>query len=113
MMLSLYSASSSVRPLPSLPSLPLYTAFSDVKIAADHNYKKEDIVVLRDNASDPRQHPTKQNMIDAMTWLVKGAHQDDSLFFHCTSFLCAMGDLGVDEWSRFGPWIAGERSERG
>ena len=33
-------------------------------------------------SSSPRQIPTRQNMIDAMRWLVQGAQPNDSLFFH-------------------------------
>ncbi|KAK0213418.1 caspase domain-containing protein [Desarmillaria ectypa] len=46
------------------------------------NYKKEDIVMLTDDATNPRQRPTRRNMIDAMHWLVKDAQPNDSLFFH-------------------------------
>lgn len=28
--------------------------------------------------------PTKENILDALSWLVKGARSDDSLFIHCT-----------------------------
>ncbi|KAK0213413.1 caspase domain-containing protein [Desarmillaria ectypa] len=45
-------------------------------------YKKEDIVMLTDDATNPRQRPTRRNMIDAMHWLVKDAQPNDSLFFH-------------------------------
>ena len=47
------------------------------------NYKSEDIVLLTDDATDSRLIPTKQNMLNAMHWLVHNAHPDDALFFHC------------------------------
>ena len=47
------------------------------------HYKKEDIVYLSDEAQDPRSHPTRANMLNAMRWLVQDAHPHDSLFFHC------------------------------
>ena len=37
-------------------------------------------------SSSPRQIPTRQNMIDAMRWLVQGAQPNDSLFFHYVHF---------------------------
>lgn len=46
-------------------------------------YKAGDIVLLTDDARDPRQLPTKKNIQDAMRWLVSGAKCHDALFFHC------------------------------
>ncbi|XP_006459402.1 hypothetical protein AGABI2DRAFT_149555 [Agaricus bisporus var. bisporus H97] len=46
------------------------------------HYKPEDIVMLTDDAQNPRQKPTKQNIIQAMQWLAKDARPNDSLFFH-------------------------------
>jgi hypothetical protein len=37
---------------------------------------------LTDDARNPRQIPTRENMIAAMNWLVDGARPNDSLFFH-------------------------------
>ncbi|KAJ7085556.1 caspase domain-containing protein [Mycena epipterygia] len=48
-------------------------------------YRPEDIVVLTDDSPHARAQPTRQNMIDAMHWLVKGAQPHDALFFHCKS----------------------------
>ncbi|KAF7333793.1 hypothetical protein MVEN_02336100 [Mycena venus] len=48
-------------------------------------YRPEDIVVLTDDSPHARAQPTRQNMIDAMNWLVKGAQLHDALFFHCKS----------------------------
>ena len=46
-------------------------------------YRLEDMVILRDDPSlGQRQQPTKQNILEAMTWLVQGAAPNDSLFFH-------------------------------
>jgi hypothetical protein len=53
---------------------------------AHWGYKEGDIVMLVDNASNPRQMPTKRNILDAMRWLVKDAHPHDALFFHCTLY---------------------------
>jgi hypothetical protein len=40
-------------------------------------------MILTDDLPDRTQHPTRQNMINAMHWLVEGAKCHDSLFFHC------------------------------
>lgn len=54
-----------------------------MKFLCDHfGYKQEDIVLLTDDARNPRQIPTRENMIAAMGWLVDGARPNDSLFFH-------------------------------
>ena len=34
---------------------------------------------------DSRLAPTRENIIRAMKWLVRGARKDDSLFLHCKS----------------------------
>ena len=39
--------------------------------------------MLMDQTTNPRQMPTRRNMIDAMKWLVKDARPHGSLFFHC------------------------------
>jgi hypothetical protein len=44
-------------------------------------YKPDDMVVLTDDARDPRSIPTRQNMTAAMHWLVSGAAPGDALFF--------------------------------
>jgi hypothetical protein len=49
-------------------------------------YQPGDVVCLTDDSSDPRLVPTRQNMIQAMQWLVQGAQPNDALFFHCPFF---------------------------
>lgn len=51
------------------------------------------MVVLTDDARDPRSIPTRQNMTAAMHWLVSGASSGDALFFH-VSGLCRV-DLSM------------------
>ncbi|KAF8186789.1 peptidase C14 [Pholiota molesta] len=64
----------------------------------DHgNYKPEDIVILTDDSRDPRSLPTKSNMINAIRWLVKGAKQNDALFFHYSGHGGQTKDLDGDE----------------
>ncbi|KAK7060410.1 Ca(2+)-dependent cysteine protease [Paramarasmius palmivorus] len=62
-------------------------------------FKAENIVLLTDDNSNPKNQPTKQNMIDAMKWLVKGACPHDSLFFHysCVGHGSRQEDLDGDE----------------
>jgi hypothetical protein len=45
-------------------------------------YRREDMVILTDDQQNPMSQPTKQNILRAMHWLVKGAAPNDSLFFH-------------------------------
>lgn len=47
-----------------------------------YNYKREDMVILTDDQSNPVMQPTKDNIIRAMGWLVKNAQPNDSLFLH-------------------------------
>jgi hypothetical protein len=47
-----------------------------------YHYRPENVMILTDDLPDRTQHPTRQNMINAMHWLVEGAKCHDSLFFH-------------------------------
>jgi hypothetical protein len=47
-----------------------------------YNFKLENMVVLTDDQQDPKFVPTRQNMLNAMRWLVSDAHPNDSFFFH-------------------------------
>jgi hypothetical protein len=46
-------------------------------------FRARDIIRLTDEARDPRNLPTRANILGAMRWLVRGARKHDSLFFHC------------------------------
>jgi hypothetical protein len=48
-----------------------------------HGFSGSDIVLLTDDHEDARSRPTRQNILDAMRWLVRDACPNDSLFFHC------------------------------
>lgn len=65
--------------------------------------------MLMDQTTNPRQMPTRQNMIDAMKWLVKDAKPHDSLFFHCKKNshrdLFCVGNLVLDSDSGHGGQI--------
>ncbi|CAE6424256.1 unnamed protein product [Rhizoctonia solani] len=60
-------------------------------------YKREDIVQLIDDATDPRKMPTRENILKAMQWLVKDAQPNDSLFFHYSGHGGQTKDLDGDE----------------
>lgn len=60
-------------------------------------YKQDDIVMLTDDARNPRQIPTRANMIAAMHWLVADARPNDSLFFHYSGHGGQTKDLDGDE----------------
>jgi len=66
-------------------------------LCSTFGYKEEDIVMLTDDAQNPRQVPTKANMISAMQWLVRDAKPNDSLFFHYSGHGGQTKDLDGDE----------------
>lgn len=70
-------------------------------LCSQFNYKAEDIVMLTDDAPNPRQIPNKQNMIAAMQWLVRDAQPNDSLFFHYSGHGGQTKDLDGDEADGF------------
>jgi hypothetical protein len=43
-----------------------------------YNFREEDMVVLTDDQANPRSIPTKQNIIQAMQWLVNDSRPNDS-----------------------------------
>ncbi|KAG6826216.1 hypothetical protein H0H92_000683 [Tricholoma furcatifolium] len=67
----------------------------------NHGYKAGDIVLLSDDSTNPRQQPTRQNILDAMHWLVRGAKPHDSLFFHYSGHGGQTKDLNGDEIDGF------------
>ncbi|KAI0195455.1 hypothetical protein F4808DRAFT_440607 [Astrocystis sublimbata] len=60
-------------------------------------YKREDMIILTDDARDPMLIPTKANIIRAMQWLVRGAQPNDSLFLHFSGHGGQTEDLDGDE----------------
>ncbi|KAK4687534.1 metacaspase-1, partial [Tremellales sp. Uapishka_1] len=66
-------------------------------ICERYGYDLSDIVLLTDEAQDPRQIPTRDNIIRAMEWLVQDACKDDSLFFHYSGHGTNQADLDGDE----------------
>ncbi len=61
------------------------TIFSFYCVNVDQGYPKENIRTLTDDADDPRQWPTKENILAQINWLVQDAKPNDRLFFHCAS----------------------------
>ncbi|KAI0794948.1 peptidase C14, caspase domain-containing protein [Abortiporus biennis] len=62
-----------------------------------HHYRENDIVLLVDDSPNPREHPTKANILDAMHWLVRGACENDSLFLHYSGHGGQVKDRDGDE----------------
>lgn len=63
-----------------------------------YNYKSEDMVLLMDDPSFGwRQQPTRQNILEAMRWLVSDARPNDSLFFHYSGHGGQAKDVSGDE----------------
>lgn len=55
------------------------------------------MVILTDDQQDPNYQPTKQNIINAMRWLVGGAQAGDSLFLHFSGHGGQIKDKDGDE----------------
>ncbi|CAE7076486.1 unnamed protein product [Rhizoctonia solani] len=66
-------------------------------LTGQFGYKKDDIVQLVDDATDPRKMPTRDNILQAMQWLVRDAKPNDSLFFHYSGHGGQTKDLDGDE----------------
>ncbi|KAI5116475.1 hypothetical protein M0805_003504 [Coniferiporia weirii] len=62
-----------------------------------YNFLEGDIVLLTDDGKTQRERPTKKNIMDAMHWLVQGAHPHDSLVFHYSGHGGQTEDLDGDE----------------
>ncbi|KAG2134187.1 caspase domain-containing protein, partial [Suillus bovinus] len=71
----------------------------DVKrfLTSNWGYKNGDIVMLVDDTDNPRQMPTRRNILDAMRWLVNDAHPHDALFFHYSGHGGQVPDKDGDE----------------
>ncbi|KFZ25046.1 hypothetical protein V502_00478 [Pseudogymnoascus sp. VKM F-4520 (FW-2644)] len=64
----------------------LKRSINDIKnislcLCEQYELKREDTVILTDDLHGPMSQPTKQNILTAMHWLVKGARPNDLLFF--------------------------------
>ncbi|KDQ26004.1 hypothetical protein PLEOSDRAFT_62053 [Pleurotus ostreatus PC15] len=70
-------------------------------LCTQFGYNEDDIVILTDDATNPRQLPTRDNIIHAMRWLVSDAQPNDSLFFHYSGHGGQTKDLDGDEEDGF------------
>ena len=68
---------------------------------SSNGYRDGDMVILRDDSSNPMDIPTRNNMIRAMQWLVEDARPGDSLFFHYSGHGGEEKDLDGDEMDGF------------
>jgi len=61
----------------------IYDAKSEVTMPTKHfGFPEENIRLLTDDQDDPSLIPNRQNMVDAIQWLVEGSEKGDVLFFH-------------------------------
>ncbi|KAF8172105.1 peptidase C14, caspase domain-containing protein, partial [Pholiota molesta] len=70
-------------------------------LISHYGYKKEDIFMLTDDATDPRGRPTRANMLQAMQELVRDSQPHDSLFFHYSGHGAQIKDTAGDEVDGF------------
>lgn len=63
----------------------------------EKGYRREDMVILTDDQQDPRSHPTKDNILRGMHWLVANAQPNDALFLHYSGHGGQTEDLDGDE----------------
>ncbi|TFY70869.1 hypothetical protein EVG20_g2131 [Dentipellis fragilis] len=83
-------------------SRPLHGCVNDAKsvyrfLVKYYHYDPKNIILLTDDARNPRDQPTRANIFSAMRWLVKGAHAHDSLFFHYSGHGGQTRDKNGDE----------------
>ena len=61
----------------------------------------QNLVILTDDQQQPAFRPTKENMVNALKWLVGGAKPGDSLFFHFSGHGGQVKDRDGDEADGF------------
>jgi len=64
---------------------PVLHVFDITEKTEQYRFAHSNIVLLTDADAnpDPRSKPTRENLLNAMRWLVEDAHPDDALFVHC------------------------------
>lgn len=60
-------------------------------------FNPKNIIVLTDESNDPRSHPTRDNILNSMRWLVQDSKTHDSLFFHYSGHGGQVRDTNGDE----------------
>jgi len=81
---------------------PLSGCHNDVEnlhkfITEQWGYEDAEIKILLDNDEDPETQPTRENIINALNWLVEGASQNDALFLHYSGHGGTQADTDGDE----------------
>lgn len=66
-----------------------------------YGYSYDNMVMLTDDQQDYNRIPTRQNIINAMQWLVRDARPNDSYFFHISSHGGLVPDQNGDEEDGF------------
>ncbi|KAL2072916.1 hypothetical protein VTL71DRAFT_10240 [Oculimacula yallundae] len=66
-------------------------------LSENFGYAREDMVLLTDDQQDPMGQPTKDNILRAMSWLVRDVQPNDSLFFHYSGHGGQTQDTSGDE----------------
>lgn len=66
-----------------------------------YGYSYDNMVMLTDDQQDYQRIPTRQNIINAMQWLVRDARPNDSYFFHISSHGGLVPDQDGDEEDGF------------
>ncbi|EPQ53884.1 peptidase C14, partial [Gloeophyllum trabeum ATCC 11539] len=84
------------------PDIELRGCVNDAKnmfnfLQENYGFHKKDMVLLRDDAHYSRDIPTKENILNAMRWLVNDAQPNDSLFIHYSGHGEQTRDLEGDE----------------
>lgn len=67
------------------------------KFLLTQGFSQENIVILTDDSKMARQVPTRQNILDAMKWLVKDAQPSSSLWFSYSGHGVQVEDTNGDE----------------
>lgn len=70
-------------------------------LTARFNFPPSSILMLSEEETDPNRIPTRQNIISALKWLVKGCQPGDSLVFHYSGHGFSMEDTNGDEVDGF------------
>ncbi|CAA7395113.1 unnamed protein product [Spirodela intermedia] len=60
-------------------------------------FPEPSILVLTDGEGNPRRTPTRENILEAMRWLVSGCRRGDSLVFHFSGHGSQLADKDGDE----------------
>ncbi|KAI0046799.1 hypothetical protein FA95DRAFT_1559752 [Auriscalpium vulgare] len=81
---------------------PLRGCVNDAKrmrefLVSDLGYQFHEILLLSEDDLNPKNKPTRENILTAMAWLVKDAAINDSLFFHFSGHGTQTRDLDGDE----------------